>query len=152
MVGAQLIGSLWRLYPTSMESRANLLVAGIELANIRVNLHETNPFILYSTNGETVDTTRVLISDIPLSFSDDEIEGALKKLGCHFMSPLKHELDRDAVSGKLSKWKTGRRFVFVVVPKTPPPKTVPIGIFKAKLYHREQRLENQRRNTVLQLP
>lgn len=138
MEGAQRIGGLWRLYPASMEARMQLLVSGIALQGVQVSLADKNPFVVWGSAGEEIPSTRVVISDIPLSYTNSEIEGALIKMGCHLMSRLKYEFDRDT-NGKLTNWKTGRRFVFVSIPKEPLPREVKIGIFKAKLYHREQR-------------
>lgn len=145
MEGAQRIAGLWRLYPRSLEARANLLVSGISLSGIQVDLKDTNPYQLFNSNGNEVPTTRVVIGDVPLSCSNDDINDALLKLGCSIHSQIKYELDRDG-NGKLTRFKTGRRFVFIAIPKDPLPKELRIGIFKARIYHREQRLALQRDN------
>jgi hypothetical protein len=54
------------------------------------------------------------------------------------------ERDRDE-NGKLTHWKTGRRFLYMQIPKSPLPGTISIGPFKAKLYHKEQKTA-QRQN------
>ena len=48
------------------------------------------------------------------------------------------ERDRDD-NGKLTRWKTGCRFLYMEVPVQPSTKTVMTGIFKASLYHKEQK-------------
>ena len=42
--------------------------------------------------------------------------------------------------GKLSHFKTGRRFIYIDVPKKALPKTLQIGLFNATLFHKEQKL------------
>ena len=41
--------------------------------------------------------------------------------------------------GQLTNFKTGDRFVDIVVPPEPLPKKKQMGLFTASLYHREQR-------------
>ena len=53
-------------------------------------------------------------------------------------SKLIAERDRDS-NGKLTRWITGRRFIYIGAPDSPLPRTLEIGIFKASLYHREQK-------------
>ena len=62
----------------------------------------------------------------------------MKKLGVQLRSNLFDERGRDD-HGKLTRWKTGRRFVFIAVPSQPLPKEVPIGPFRGTLYHKEQK-------------
>ena len=75
---------------------------------------------------------------MPLSYTNNEIEEVLVKLGCQLLSAIKNECDRDT-RGKLTHWRTGRRFVYISLPKEPLPREVKVGLFNAKLYHREQR-------------
>lgn len=147
MEGAQRIGGLWRLYPAKLEARAALLVQGIALSGVHVELMDSNPFLVKGSGGQEVPTTRVIISDVPLSYSNEEIEEALIKLSCQLMSPIRYECARDD-HGKLTRWKTGRRFVFITIPASPLPREVDVGRFKAKLYHREQRALLQESNSV----
>ena len=111
------IGGLWRLYPANREARVQLLMEGISLRRVHVTLLDTNPFLIVGNNGQEIPTTRVTVSDIPLSYNKADIEAALKKLGCQLVSPIRYECDRD--NGKLTRWKTGRRFLFMGVPKEP---------------------------------
>ena len=69
-------------------------------------------------------------------------------------STVRKELARDK-NGKLTKWETGRRFVFITVPATPLPKLCTMGIFSAELYHREmkeKRDENRKKCANCLLP
>ena len=100
-------------------------------------LLDNNPYIRGVSNRE-IDTTRLLISDIPLGIPNSEIEKALTKKGCKMTSSIKFELERDE-SGNLTQWKTGRRFLYIEVPQTPLPKDIKIGQFTGKLFYKEQR-------------
>ena len=143
--GAQRIGSLWRIYPHKKESRAKLLVQGLTLRGIQVRTKGQNPFLVkQSLNGQhnehsqEIPATKLTIGNVPLSFSDEELLQAVKQLDVNVQSKLIHERDRNA-DGKLTHWKTGRRFLFITVPKEPLQKSVQIGPFKASLYHKEQK-------------
>ena len=139
MEGAQRIGGLWRLYPSNHPTRALLLTEGITLHGCHVNLMDTNPFLMRDT-GVEIESTRLTIGDIPLSYSNKEIEDYLLSKGCKPLSALKYELERDE-AGQLTHWKTGRRFIFIEMPSSPLPRDVRIGRFEAKLYHKEQKME-----------
>lgn len=102
MVGSHRTSGLWRLYSNSLQARAQLLVSGIALCGVHVSLTDNNPFLVRGQNGMEVPTTCVIIGDVPLSFTNKEIEGALVKFGCVLMSPIKYELDRDE-NGKLTR-------------------------------------------------
>ena len=150
--GAQRIGSLWRIYPRAREGRQKLLLHGFVLRGVSVTVKSRNPFIVKTDDGnngagdkenDQPATTRLVISNIPLSYSDSEILERVKKMGVLVFSKLISECDRDE-EGKLTHWKTGRRFVYIAVPKTPLPKTIELGPFRASLYHKEQKtLEKQ---------
>ena len=76
---------------------------------------------------------------MPISVAESEIEFALKKLGCELRSEIKLERARDADS-KLTRFLTGRRFVFITTPYRPLERTTTVGFFVARLFHKEQRL------------
>ena len=143
MDGAQRIGGLWRLYPANMAARTSLLMSGIAIRGLQVSLLDTNPFLIKGGDGSEVKTTRVTISDIPLSYANSVIEETLVKLGCKLMSVLKYECDRDE-RGKLTRWRNGRRFAYIELPKEPLTREVKVGQFLAKLYHKKQRVADQR--------
>ena len=54
------------------------------------------------------------------------------------ISPIKYERARTK-EGKLTNFKTGDRFVDVVIPSEPCQKKVQIGIWNASIYHKEQK-------------
>lgn len=136
VTGAQEIRGLWRIYPSSRTARADLLVSGIEVHGHAITLHNKNPFILREDGTESP-TTKVWISDIPISVCTADLESALARSGAKLRSSMMMEKARNR-DGKLTRFLTGRRFVFITVPATPLEKTIKIGGFIARIYHREQ--------------
>ena len=134
--GAQKIGDLWRIYLNDELARVKLLSHGITLRGQQIDLKERNPFII--VGFEHIPTTRLFIRNIPLSFDNGEILDALKSLDIEMVNTLKDARARDP-DGKLTNFKTGDRFVDIVVPDEPLPKKLKISIFTASLYHKEQK-------------
>ena len=134
--GAQRIGGLWRIYVTDEVARVNLLCTGISIRGHQITLKDRNPFL--STGFEGEDTTRLYVRNIPLSYDNEEIEKVLRKKGVNMIGKLKYVRARTA-AGKLTNFKTGDRFVDIVVPEEPLPKKQSMGVFTASLYHKEQR-------------
>ena len=134
--GAQRIGDFWRVYLTDETARISLLSQGITLRGQHVELKDRNPFIIMGF--EDYETTRLFIRNVPLSFNNAEIENALKSKGVRMVNLMKYSRARDP-DGKLTNFKTGDRFVDIVVPDEPLPKKLPVGIFTASLYHKEQK-------------
>ena len=101
--------------------------------------NDKNPFIVRTPEGEReAPTTKVIIGNLPISYSNQEIEAKLRQLGCEFQSKMLMERDRDEKGG-LTRWLTGRRFVYIKVPDRPLPEKISIGPATATLYHREQK-------------
>ena len=134
--GAQRIGGLWRIYLTDEEARVNLLCTGISLRGQQITLRDKNPFLHAGLEG--ADTTRLFVRNIPLSFDNAEIEKSLKSRGVQMIGSLKYARARTA-AGKLTNFKTGDRFVDIIVPKKPLPQKLAMGLFTASLYHKEQK-------------
>ena len=145
-IGAQRIGGLWRIYLSSETARQKLLISGVVLRGVQVLVRDKNPFIVISQDGSQTEqqTTRLSIGNIPLSFSDKDILESMKALKCQPQSKMVAERDRDA-NGKLTRWLTGRRFIYIATPPTPLPKSVKIGPFTASLYHKEQKDRDRQR-------
>ena len=135
ITGAQRIRGLWRIYPQQKQFRDKLLLDGIQLSNVHVNLCAQNPFV--SKDNEEKPATKLWISSIPLSVGSDIIEQGLVKLGCEVRSQIKNELARDK-QGQLTRWLTGRRFVFITTPPKPLSSSVKFGRFDAELYHKQR--------------
>ena len=143
IVGAQLIRGLWRIYPSTREARNTLLIQGLKLKNVMIKVSDDNPFTVRDFSGTTgleKPTTKVFINDVPISVADAEIEHSLVALGCELRSDVKKQRARDN-DGKLTRFLTGGRFVFITVPVTPLEKTVKVSIFSASVYHKEQKNE-----------
>lgn len=100
-------------------------------------LKDKNPFI-NAVGREDVDTTRVYVRNIPLSYDNGEIEKALKGKGVQILSQIRYVRARTK-EGKLTNFKTGDRFLDIITPEEPLPKKIGMGIFTASVYHKEQK-------------
>ena len=140
MVGAQNIKGLWRLYPKTTDAREKLLITGLLLRQVTMHVYDKNPHrIRDDVTGREIPTTKVWIDHIPISVANSEIELALKSRGCELRSHITEERVRNA-DNKLTHWLSGRRYVFINIPKDPLPKTLPVSSnFTAKIYHKEQK-------------
>lgn len=134
--GAQLIGQLWRVYPMSTVARMTLLSKGLDIRGRRIELMGRNPFLLRDGTDREIETTKLFVGNVPISYSNTEISKALKKAGINDLSNLKMERVRDP-KGELTNWVTGRRYLWIEKPSTPLPKTLEVGLFTASLFHRE---------------
>ena len=85
-----------------------------------------------------VQTTKLIIGNLPISYSNDESERKLVQLGCEPQSKQMMERDRDE-RGSLTRWLTGRRSVYIRIPDRALPEKISIGSATATLYHREQK-------------
>ena len=95
---------------------------------------DTNPFLTHSDGP----TTKLIIGNVPISVANSEIEKGLKELDVCLRSPFKEETYRDS-EGRTTRFKTGRRFVYIDIPKIPLPKKMKIGpSILGFLYYREQ--------------
>ena len=134
--GAQRIGGLWRVYMKDPIARAQVLVTGISLRDMQVNMYDKNPYL--HPGKEDVETTRLYVRNIPLSYDNDVITDYLKNMDLEMLGSLKYVRAR-IPEGKLTNFKTGDRFVEIVVPDEPLPKKKAMGLFTASLYYKEQK-------------
>ena len=139
ILGAQTIRGLWRIYPTTKEGRTELLIKGVRLRGTVIQVSHTNPFVLREASGEEKPTTKLWIDNLPISVADSEIEHSLSKIGCELRSKITMEKARDN-DKKLTRFLTGRRFVFISIPPAPLDPVLNVSAFNAKLYHREQKI------------
>jgi len=142
ILGAQSIRGLWRIYPLTNQARDKLLIDGLSLGGRTIQVHNKNPFILRGQGGAEIPSTKLWLSDIPISISNEDIESALIRLGVTARSALFNERVRNK-DGKLTRFLTGRRFMFINVPEKPLEKSVKIGPVTARLYHKGQPKENR---------
>ena len=110
---------------------------GISLRGRALSLYDENPFILKGRDGKERPTTKLWISDIPLSCDGADIESAIVKLGCVLCSSLIFEKIRNK-DARLARFLTGRRFSYTEVPASPLERSVKVGGFTARLCHKEQ--------------
>lgn len=129
--GVQWLNGLIRIYTRSTEARNKLLMKGITLDKIHIPVIGTNPKIVEGPE----DTVKLIVGQIPLSLANSEIEKALTDMSdVRIKSRMFYEHYRDD-DGKLTSYKSGRRFLYIVKPANPLPKTVQIMKWKASLYH-----------------
>ena len=102
VLGAQRMGGVWRLHPKSEDSRTKLLLEGIVVRRHSETTHDKNPFIVQASDGKEIPTAKLIIGNIPLSYSNDEREGTLVTLGCRSRSKMLVERDRDEGGGGVS--------------------------------------------------
>ena len=76
------------------------------------------------------------VSDLPMYMPEAGVEEALLRLSVDIKSKIMHELAQD--EKEKSRFTTGRHFVYIVLPEEPLPKSFDFGIFKPKLYYKEQ--------------
>ena len=126
----QRIGSLWRIYLNSHESRVRLITNGLEVRGITVPVHDTNPF----TQSKNEHLTRVTVKDVPLSVGDELISQTLEKLKCRVRGEIVRQKLR--VNGQLTGCLNGDRVCFIDPPTQPLPRKVTISnVFRARLFH-----------------
>ena len=123
--GAQLLYGLYKLYALKDNARPDLLLAGMSVRGKAVTIFDSNPYQVMDDSGKARPTMRLLVSDLPLEFPTSELENALTKLGCELASKTLFELERDQFN-RLTRFKNGRRFVYILVPGKPLPRTVTI--------------------------
>ena len=94
------IRNLWRIDPISQKARQNLLVSGIALRSQHIDLTDANPYI----HGNDRQTTKVIISDIPLSVANHDIKPIFMKKGYKPVS------DNDQV--RMRSWHRRKTYAF----------------------------------------
>ncbi|GFR81985.1 hypothetical protein ElyMa_000616300 [Elysia marginata] len=138
VIGAQRIGALYRIYPADTKARITILSLGFSVKGTKISLKGQNPFIIRGNNGEEIKTTRLTVDGVPISYSDTDIAVKFKKMGINSLGPLILDRARDG-EGKLTRWLTGKRWVWIELPRTTLPRTVDMGPFRASLFYREMK-------------
>ena len=141
--GVQRVRGLWRLYVTTPEARVKLLTEGFSFNGIAVRPQDQNPFrpIQLDDNTDVIPkTTKITISNLPLSIANDEIEKMLKGLECELQTKVEYEYVRDYV-GNLTSIKNGNRSVLVAsehIQDHPLPRNVHCGNWRCTIYYFKQ--------------
>ena len=124
--GAQNIRDLWRIYPKSGEARQLLLARGIMIREVMLQPMHTNPYSVPDQIGKEIPVTKVWIDNIPISCLNDEIEVSSRRIGCEIRSKIVEERERGK-DKKLTRFVTGRRYVYISTPEKPLDKTLEIA-------------------------
>lgn len=133
--GVQWLNGLVRIYPKSPQARNKLLMKGVTLNKVHLPVIGTNPNIVDGSE----DSVKLIIGKVPLSLANSEIEKALSQMsGVKIKSRMYYEHYRDD-NGKLTSFKSGRRFVYIATPLAPLPKSLKIVKWNASLYHYGQK-------------
>ena len=136
--GAQRIRGLWRLYLKSDGAKKKLLTEGLCIGGLRVTIYTENPF---SANlQENMSAVKLTIKDIPLSYSNDEVQNFLVNLGAQTTCEIKFSKARDR-SGALTEFLNGDRYVYLNKDHTlahPLPRFSVCGSFNCRLFHEGQ--------------
>ena len=85
-----------------------------------------------------MNSTRLYVRNIPLSYDNDVKTIALQDMAVKLHGPLKYARARTQV-GQLTNFKTGDRFVDIVIPPELLPKKQHMDLFSASLYYKEQK-------------
>ena len=133
---AKLINGLWRVFYQTGEARINLLMAGL-VTGLAMRFYDKNPYKPVDCGGSQVSTTKLTISNLPMYMPEADTGEALRKLNVDIGSRIMHKLAWDE-NGRLSRFKTGCHFVYIVRHEEPLPESFDFGIFKSKLYYKEQ--------------
>ena len=134
----QKAGGLLRLYPQSEAARSRLVLKGFSLRGIRIFPTPTSPKRTFSRDGIVVQSTRLVISNLPISVSDTDILEEIRAAGYKPLSALSYDCLRDK-NKRLTRFCNGNRSIFVVQPAGPLPKTVKVqSKFTAFIYYPER--------------
>ncbi len=139
--GAQVIEGLWRIYFIGSDAtRVKLLSKGINLRGKHVILLDKNPYVLNAHDPEAQENSvRITIKDIPLSYDNDVIVNFLKDKNVNLKTDIRYCCIRSGITGKLTNYKNGDRYIWAEGPITPPlNRRVRIGRFRCRIYHDDQ--------------
>ena len=130
VAGIQQIRRLWRIYLNSQTDRVKLISNGLALRGAIVPVYDLNPF----TKSRDENLTRVVIKDIPLSFSDDAIRAQLQAMKYEIQGDIYRQKLR--VNGQLINCLNGDRMLYISPPTQPLPRKLLFGnLFMARIYH-----------------
>ena len=94
------MGNKWRIYPSDDACRAKLLASGLFLDKKHVQLYSSNPFAAINDDGEEIETIKLTIDGVPISFSDDSIRTRLEETGVILRSRVLLEYARNPSTKK----------------------------------------------------
>ena len=133
--GATKIRGLWRLDlkgENSLIARASILATGLSLRGHMVPVLSENPNLV---DGQ--ETSRLIITNLPFSVSNDALKSALIETGFQLgSSHVQWEMYRDDAND-LSTYKNGKRYIYIAPPKLAVPRSIKVaGKFDAFLNYK----------------
>ena len=138
-------GGLWKLYAAALDHKATLKTQGhlnMQNKNTKVcknvKLYVQNPYNLRSENGEEIPGTRLNIDGLPLSVSDEDLMASLQEQGVKTRGNLVWEKVRKRDDTLHPHWITGRRYIFIDLPKVSLSSKLKVGSFTCYMNYKEQ--------------
>ena len=136
---AQKIDGLWRIHMSDLEARQKVLTVGMTVRGKAVETLGRNPHIFMDEKGDLINTTKLSLTNLPISVNDEELLHELKQIGIEILSDLKYEHIRSPVDKTLiDRFFNANRFVIIKVPEKELPSFLKVGIFKVYLKYRER--------------
>ena len=139
--GVQRVRGLWRIYINVETARVKLLSEGFSFNGLSIRLYDENPFRQsQEIKDRSIRTTKVIISNLPLSIANEEVETMLVRLGCKLETKAEYEYIRDE-GGNLTSIKNGNRFVLVesnYLQNNPLPRNTYCHNWRCNIFHYNQ--------------
>lgn len=127
--GVQRIYTAWRIYVDNIDDRIKLLSLGVVMRNRSIQVLPNNPNRpMYCP----VSTTRLVVSNIPLSIYDGQINRELEQMGCVIISSWRQKI---RYRSKLTYCDNGKRIVIVVKLKKDIPKYIDISTYRGQIWY-----------------
>ena len=127
--GIQRTGNCWRLYVDNMQDRVSLLACGVNLRHKHVPIHPENPRL---PKFDPKTTTRIVVSNVPLSADDGQIRRAFEIRGCTVLSLYREKL---RIHNRLTNCDNGNRIVITEKLFVDFPRTMPVGRYTANVWY-----------------
>ena len=137
--GATLVNRLWRVLPFNEVSRAKLLTDGVKIIGKIIKFESRNPYLHPSGDGET-QTTKLIVKNLPFSYSQDAVERNLITAGFILRSKMQWMKGRSRTTGHLTDFRDGRRSVFIDLPTGQVNPLIQMGPFRARIEYSEMKM------------
>lgn len=133
--GVQQVRSLFRVYVKTKEARARLLLReALPVMGKVVPLYDTNPFLAGQNSPDDV-REKIIIRDLPLSVSNEEILKLLNEKKVGYFGGIKYGKFRNR-SNELTDFRNGDRFIYAKGPVVPVlPRHEIINGMKVRIFH-----------------
>ncbi len=133
--GVQKIRNIWRIYLKDKTTRIELfLKESLVIEGKHVKLYDQNPNLLYAERNIDKKLDKLTFKHLPFSLSHDEVVKMLTDNNITPASDVKFTRVRE-VTGELTGYKNGDRFVFVEAFDPPLPKKQTVANFKCLVIH-----------------